>query len=374
MIGPTRYRRRIRLAGAFAAALGAGFIPAPASFADEPDLAPVMAEMVDGVIIPAYARFASAADQEVSSVAALCSNPGKATLTSARDGFGTLVDGFSRVEAMRFGPAREENRFEKLFFWPDRRSRGLHQVEEIIRTEDPSAADAVQLADKSVAVQGLLALDYTLSDGEAEQALLSKGSFRCAYALAVAKRIAATAHDLHADWTGPSGYGAQLKDAGPEQHIYRSSGEAMQEVLRSAAEMLTIDRNFKIDRVIGEDVRETRIQRAPLWRSGLWLRTVDGNLAFVEALFDGDTLAGKLDEENETLPKELRFELDQARKAVAAAADLVAGYKGEGDFNEEAYGLLKYASVPIHGAADIVESRMPGALGLTLGFNSLDGD
>lgn len=358
----------------FALALGAGTLTAPAGFADEPDLSPVLVEMVDGVIIPAYADFAAKADEEVLAVAALCNDPGENGLAAAREGFGLLVDGFSRVEALRVGPAREGNRFEKLFFWPDRRGRGLRQVEGLIRQRDPTALDADQLAGKSVAVQGLLALDFALSDDEAESALLQKGNYRCAYALALSRRIAATAHELHADWSGPAGYGNQMKNAGPDQLVYRSSGEAMQEILRAASEMLTIDRDFKIAGVIGGNRKETKVKKAPFWRSGLWLRAVDGNIAFVEALFAGDTLAAKLGDQNETLPKELRFELEQARKAVAKASGLPANDRDVAGFSEEAYGLLSYASAPLHGAADIVESRLPQALGLVLGFNSLDGD
>lgn len=354
---------------------GVGLLTAPSvSQADEPDLLPVLAEMIDRVIIPAYDQFASVAADEVTVVEALCKNPDAGRLEAARVGFAALVDGFSRVEAMRFGPARDENRFEKLFFWPDRRSRGLRQVQEIVRTEDPSGLDPESLAEKSVAVQGILALDYTLSGDDADSDLLKPNSFRCGYALATSRRVATTARELHAAWNGPSGYGALMKSAGPEKQTYRSGGEAMQEILRSAAEMLTIDRDFKIARVIGEDLKETRVKRAPLWRSGLWLRSIDGNIAFVEDLFAGDTLAGLLDEENASIPQEVRFELEQARRAVADAAVLVDETQGDVDIGSEAFEALSYATLPLHGAAEILEGRLPEALGLIIGFNSLDGD
>ncbi|WP_161973937.1 imelysin family protein [Hwanghaeella grinnelliae] len=341
---------------------------------DEIDLSPVLSEMVDGVIIPAYEKFVEVSEDEVIAIESLCAGPDEDTLKSARAGFATLVYGFSRIEAMRFGPAREENRFERLFFWPDRRSRGLRQVEGIIQEEDTSALDAGQLAEKSVAVQGLLALDFALSDDEAEEDLRRKGSFRCGYALAISRRIAATAKNLLADWSGPTGYGNQMKNAGPDQPVYRTSGEAMQEILRSASEMLTIDRDFKIARVIGEHAGEAKLKRAPFWRSSLWLRAIDGNIAFVEALFAGNTLAAKLDDENKTLPKELRFELEQARKAIADASEHVELGVATDGIGDKPHGLLKYATVPLHGAADILESRLSQALGLTIGFNSLDGD
>lgn len=342
--------------------------------AGEAELSPVLSEMVDGVIIPAYEQFVAVSENEIAAMEKLCADPGAETLKSARAGFAALVHGFSRIEAMRFGPARDENRFERLFFWPDRRSRGLRQVEGIIREKEMSALDAAQLAEKSVAVQGLLALDFVLFDDGAEKALLRKGSFRCGYALAISRRIAATANDLLADWNGPSGYGHQMKNAGPDQPVYRSSDEAMQEILRSSAEMLTIGRNFKIAQVIGDRAEEAKLKRAPFWRSSLWLGVVDGNIAFIEALFAGDTLTAKLDDENKSLPKELRFELEQARKAIAEAGEHIELGVATDGIGDEAHGLLQYATVPLHGAADILENRLPQALGLVIGFNSLDGD
>ena len=94
----------------------------------------------------------------------------------------------------------------------------------------------------------------------------------------------------------------------------------------------------------------------------------------MQTLFAGGMLESKLDEENKSLPTELRFELEQARKALRKATDL-AEYGSESEtLAKEAHGLLTYAMVPIHGAADILESRLPEALGLVIGFNSLDGD
>ncbi len=365
---------RVIARGGILMALGISMMTGQVATADEPDLSPVLTEMVDGVVIPTYEQFAAVSANEVMAVEALCTGPSPETLRIARAGFASLVDGFSRIEAMRFGPARDENRFEKLFFWPDRRGRGLRQVQEIILEENTTALDADQLAGKSVAVQGLLALDFALSDEGAGEALLRADSFRCGYALSVARRIAATAQELLADWTGPGGYGNQMKNAGPNQAIYRTSGEAMQEILRSTSEVLTIDREFKIARVIGDSAKQARLKRAPFWRSGLWLQALDANVAFVENLFAGRTLAAMLDDENQTLPKELRFELEQARKAIADASVSIGRGRGSGEVGEDAYAKLKYALVPLHGAADILESRLPQALGLVIGFNSLDGD
>lgn len=338
------------------------------------DLSAVVAEMVDNAILPAYQRFTIVSQKEVSAMVDLCADPDADTLSAARVAFADLVAGFATVEAMRFGPARDGNRFERLFFWPDRRSRGIRQVETILRERDVTASDASQLEQKSVAVQGILALEFALFNGTPDSELLERDSFRCRYALAVSQRVAATADELFDAWQRPGGFADQMKNPAKDQPIYRTHGEALQEILRSVAEVLTIGSEFKIGRVIGEDVKASRVKRAPLWRSGLWLSAISGNIAFVEALFFGPALADVLGEDNASLPSELLFELEQARRAVRDANQTWAERDADIALRQDEYDLLHYATLPLAGAATIVSERLPEALGLVIGFNSLDGD
>ena len=342
--------------------------------AEEPDLSSVVAEMVDGAILPAYDRFVATAGTEVVAIEALCETPNAETLSAARRGFAELVAGFAAIEAMRFGPAREGNRFERLFFWPDRRGRGLRQVETILLEQDEAALDAALLAQKSVAVQGVLALEFVLFNPGADGELVEPAGFRCGYARAISQRIAETAKELLLAWRQPGGFGEQMKNPNPEQPVYRSNGEALQEILRSAGEILSIDKDFKINRVIGKNLTAAKIKRAPLWRSRLWLRAISGNIAFVESLFAGPALSRVLDESQASLPDELLFELNQARRAVADANLSWAKVDEDIVLSQDEYDLLYYSTLPLNGAALIINTRLPEALGLVIGFNSLDGD
>ena len=93
---------------------------------------------------------------------ALCAAPSQQALDAARQSFGETVDAWSAIEIIRFGPVTEENRLERMLFWPDRKGTGLKQVQAALAAKDATATDAGSLASKSVAMQGLGALEFVL--------------------------------------------------------------------------------------------------------------------------------------------------------------------------------------------------------------------
>ena len=348
--------------------LALAVLTAPPAAAQQIAFRPTVEQAVDTVILPGYAALADAAAAEAEAMDALCRAPSPEALASARDAFAGLVTAFGRVEIYRFGPAREDNRFERLFFWPDRRSRGLRQVEGVIAEEDETATDPETLMDKSVAVQGLLALDVVLS-GEGNETLMDAGGFRCRYGAAIAATIARNADAMLSGWQEPGGYADLMREA--DGAIYRSHGEVVQDLLKAGAEQLQITGEFKLGNVVGDTPQDARPRLAPFWRSGLALTSMIANLDGVAAL--GEAIATALPEDEAEMGTALVFELRQARAALAYAdadprplADLLA--------DPEMHKRLAYAQSPISGAFRLMDGRIPGALGLSLGFNSLDGD
>lgn len=344
-------------------------LAAPAGAQDRPPFAPVVETLVDTVVVPAHETFATAAGRQAGRVAGLCEAPDAEALRVAREGFGTLLSAFGAVEPYRFGPAREENRVERLFFWPDRRGRGLRQVQTTLAERDPSATDPATLAGKSVALQGLPALEYALF-GSGSGALASgTADHRCAYAEAVSAGIANVADALAAAWRGP--FRGTMLEAGPANPAYRSHGEALQDLLQAAAEQLEFVARFKLGPAVGDGPADARPRLAPFWRSGGTLAMVVANLEAVDALLAGE-IAGLLGEDAH-LVDSARFELARALEILRPLAmdprpfeALVA--------DEDAHRRLAYARIPLGGAAVILSQRIPAALGLVAGFNALDGD
>ena len=339
---------------------------------DAPDFAEAVDRTLETVILPAHAAFLDAAATQREAMAALCETPDEAHLGEAGARFGDLVSAFSRIEMFRFGPARTDNRFERLFFWPDRRSRGLRQVEGLIAEEDETARDVTSLRGKSVAVQGLLALDYVLAGNGSSGLIDGSADYRCRYGLAISGAILETAREVEAGWTADDGYAALMRAPGPENPVYRTHAEVIEDLLQAASEQIQILHDLKLVAVTGDAPGAAKPKRAPFWRSGLTLPSMIGNIDGVLAVHD-EGLAPLLPAEHARFAQSLDFELTQARGALVRLADdsrawidLVA--------DPEAHGALAYAALPLGGALSVLGDRYPPALGLTLGFNSLDGD
>ncbi len=329
---------------------------------------PVVESLIADVIVPAHAAFTAAAEAEADTMAGLCAAPSPTGLENARAQFRDLVVAFSRIEMFRFGPAREDNRIERLFFWPDRRGRGLRQVQGVIATADESAASAQTLTGKSVAVQGLPALEFVLF-ANGSDALANEAGFRCRYGESIAAVVADIARTLEAEWRGP--FAALIASSGPDNPAYRSHGEAFQDIMQAAAEQLEIANMHKIAPVLGETPQSAKPRLAPFWRSDATLPALRANIAGVAALLTED-VAALLGEDAE-LVASAQFELRQADALIAPLAADPAGFEAVVKSPDGQRRLLA-ARYPIDGAETILSERIPAALGLIAGFNALDGD
>ncbi len=125
--------------------------------------------------------------------------------------------------------------------------------------------------------------------------------------------------------------------------------------------------------VIGETPGDAKPKLAPFWRSGLVLPSMEANLQAIQTLQDDGGLA-------ELLPPDAAFNAGSLRFQLSEADTVFEGLRESGrpwsDIAEEPsdHDRLTYATIPITGALEILADRYPAALGLILGFNSLDGD
>ncbi|MCB1487544.1 MAG: peptidase M75, Imelysin [Bauldia sp.] len=337
---------------------------------------PVVADALERVIRPGYSALAEVATEEATTVGDLCWQADTSHLDAARQGFRDLVLAWSNVEMFRFGPVRDDNRYERLFFWPDPRGRGLQQVQGILGSEDATAADVDTLYGKSVAVQGLFALEFILF-GTGSDALADKDaaarSFRCRYGAAIAGAIARTAGDLSRGWQAVDGYAAVMLDAGDENPVYRSSGEVVQELIKSCREQVQLDQQLKLAFTIGETPGEAKPKLAPFWRSNMTIPSIQANLAAVVSLCGEKGLGGALPKDSNWQAGSLAFELRNADSTLTKVADSGLPWV-ELAADPKSHDLLAYTEIPLGGAGELLEHGYPDSFGLITGFNSLDGD
>ncbi|MVA96691.1 peptidase M75, Imelysin [Nitratireductor sp. CAU 1489] len=342
----------------------------PATAFGEPAPAVAIARAaIDAVIRPGYARLQTAAETLEKDVRALCDAPGPAQLETARAAFRDTALAWASIEMVGFGPVRAQNRLERILFWPDRRGIGLRQVQAILATRDDTATDAAALAQKSVAVQGLGALDYVLYGTGAEE-LAGADGFRCRYGAAIGANLAKIAADITAGWADNDGIAGQLAEPGPDNALFRDQSEALGEVTDMLIHGLEQLRDVRLNGFLGETPDKDRPKRALLWRAGLTVATIRANLDGLRDLFDKAGFADHLAAEDRWIAASIRFEFAQADGALSDVPERIADTLADAQAREK----LAFVRVVSSSLSQLVSEHLTAAYGLTAGFSSLDGD
>lgn len=331
----------------------------------------VVRSILEDQVIPDNEAFAAAAQKQQEAIKTLCSAPSPEGLQAARDSFKSLALDWSRIEWLSFGPARESNRRETLFFWPDSRGRGLRQVEELAASTDAAQFEATAFAGKSVAVKGLPALEYVLFSAGAD-GLLTSGSARCAYAGAIAASLQTTARDLANAWSGKGGYRDVMLAAGPENAEFRNHKEALQKLLTAASEQIQIARDLKLKPLLLEKNGAPTPISPPFSDAGMAFEAIAANVDSASAVFLNHA-SKLLPEESAYRAESLDFEINTARNVLAEIAKQQTP-PAELAAEPAARQRLTYLLAPLDGAHTLMATVYPPALGLVMGFNSLDGD
>jgi predicted lipoprotein len=202
------------------------------------DHAGIAKASLEQYIRPGYAQFAGSMDALKQSVAALCGKRSPAALKDTQDAFAVTVEAWSVVEPIRFGPVAQEHRFERIFYWPDPKGLGTRQIREVLAKQDKSVTEQTGLVGKSVALQGLPALEYLLyGDGAATlEKGGAEGTFRCSFAEAAAGNLASIGKEIVDGWQDGAPYAKSYLEPGPANpalsHGERGDARAVQDLHR----------------------------------------------------------------------------------------------------------------------------------------------
>ena len=329
----------------------------------------VVRSAIDGFIRPSYAALRREADATASAMAALCEKPATNSRQTVEARFGDLVRAWSRVELIRFGPVVENNRLEKILFFPDRRGIALRQVQAILGTEDATATTADSLAGKSVAVQGLGALEFVLYGTDADTLSTPDGAFRCAYGLAITQNLATIAASIDTAWADETGIAARLTAPAPTSPAYRSPTDSLQAVVGIFVHGLEAIRDLRLNPAMGASAGEARPNLFLFRRSGLTLDSLRGNFDGLRDLFGASGLATLLPAPQAYMGVSIDFEFANADRTLAGLSepltDAVASPRRQD---------LTYLQIVTGNLQNLFDAQLSQALGLSNGFSSLDGD
>ncbi|MDY8108974.1 imelysin family protein [Fulvimarina sp. 2208YS6-2-32] len=347
-----------------------GTTGAEAPALDNAEALELVTRVIDDAIRPGYRAFAEAARDAALRMDTLCAEPSERALETARDGFGGLVSAFAAIEFVRFGPIRTDNRLERILFFPDPRGVTRRQVEQLLAGADAGTLDADTLAQKSVAVQGLPALEFVLF-GEGSDALAGTGGAdRCSYGEAISQNLAAIASDLDTAWADETGIDRRLTHPGPDDPAYRTPADSIGEIVSIFTEGLEIIRDQRIGPALGADDEPAKPYLFLFNRSDNALAALKADFDGLGAMFETAEFSRVLPAQQAYLTGAIGLEFDQIGATLEALPSPLGAAAGNGDWRDK----LAYAAIAAGSIRAQFESQLAPALGLASGFSSLDGD
>ena len=280
----------------------------------------VVAQSIEEVIRPGFEAYAVQTRALVASVGADCGVSAE-RLEALRTQFKAVVTAWSQVELYRVGPLLEEDRSDRTLFWPDRKGIALKQVQQILASEDATALDPLTLRGKSVAVQGLGALEFVLFGTGSDEMSTGAAAFRCHYGEAIARLLDQTAWQLVDAWEDQGGISTRLtfpSDMDPE---FRDDDEVRRALVGLLAHGVEAIRDQRILPFLGREGEPSKPKSAPFWRSGMTMGSVVANFEGLKRLFEASELGAYLPSENAEIGVKILAGFD----AILSDAALVTG-------------------------------------------------
>jgi predicted lipoprotein len=341
-----------------AAALTLAALPAAA----EPDHAAIAERALNEHILPGFERLAAAAVQLRTEADAACSGDGAIEAGPVKAAYDQTFEAWARIDHIRFGPAEEDSTGFAVEFWPDTKGSIPRSLATIIAAEDPVVDNATAFGSVSVAARGLMAIDELIFDPEAEP--IAAGSYRCRLLVAITRDLATTTAKLVGRWRDP--WGGLLTSAGvPENPVYFTPEEATKALYSALNDGLQFDIDLRLGRPMGTFERP-QPRRAEAWRSGRALPNLVASLEGMRA-FAATVFAPAIGEE-EAGPVDRAFDAALAAAGRVAAPIDVEVATPQGRIHVEALqGAVKNVQTE-------VASHIGPAVGVTSGFNAMDGD
>ena len=301
---------------------------------------------LDQHVLPRHAALAENTAQLAEAAEADC------TPEALRPAFGAAYDSWVSMSHITFGPIEDRGLSLSLSFWPDPKDRVGKALGRLIADRDPIVEAPGEFAEVSAAAQGFTALERLLYDPQQD------AEYACALTTAIARQLAANAAVLAEDWPA---FARLMTTAGEEGNSrFQSKEEATRALYTALSTGLEFLQDARLGRPLGTFDRP-RPTRAEARRSARAQRHVELSLAALKELADHlhDGPHPGVDEEF-AAAMAAAARLDDP--ALAGVADPASRIRVES--LHRAVGNLR----------NTVNTEIGKPLGITAGFNALDGD
>ena len=327
-------------------------------------------------ILPGYRRLERAAVALSQTLDRACPATSRARRKSLQDSFDALVTAWGRIEHIQFGPITEASRLERILFWPDRRGLGARQLAKVLADRDPRVLDAGALSKRSIALQGIGTLDMVLFASGQAKWTTEEAAHRCGFAKSIATNLTAMSREVAEAWMPNGQFGRSWLSAGPGNRHFLRPDVTTLALAKAYDQGLERVRDERIAGPLGLNASRRRMP-VILAASGRAMRLVTANIEGLRELFQKGGMAAAIvatDVRDATvsLPSNTRLIAGELKTANDAARALI-GAKRPFDNAASANRLLAMG-FPLKNARAQATALLTLTAGLTLGFNSSDGD
>lgn len=305
-------------------------------------------EVINDHILPGFDRFAVQTQ-------ALRTQAHQDCRTGAmQPAFHAAYDAWMGISHLHFGPLERDGRALTISFWPDKKGKIARKLAKRIADQDPIVHDAQRFAQASIAGRGLMALEQMLYEPRFNA--YGTQDYSCALVQAISADLAQMAGQMRREWDG---YAHEMRNPGA-QGRFLSEGEVVQGIYTALLTGFEYNWTQRLGRPLGS-FDKPRPLRAEARRSGRSWRNVMLSLEALQGLSSA------------LYPDPAPLTQAAFDEAFAVAQDLP-----DGDFAQVS-GVMGRLRVEIfaqriEGVYDAVAGEIGAAMGLSAGFNSLDGD
>lgn len=312
-------------------------------------------------ILPTYQQLVEQTAQLDHAARSYCAQPDEAALATLRSEYTNAFLAWQGAQHLRLGPVQYLSREHRFAMWPDKRGKvGKHLAR--LKQDPALQADDFDISSKSVAVQGFSALERLIY-GKAPPDTLD-----CRIATAITGNLRNIGANLLSDWTGGEAPFVNFFNKPDALNpIFESDVELAGKLLNSLYTELEVIVTRKLARPLGNSLEKARGKRAESWRSGNALAAISANLHTSEALYQqafapeltGNALGATIEQQFQQAVATLKRINMPLAQAVSNANERAKVEQLQHDVS-----VLK----------GLIGRDMAAELGLSLGFNSLDGD
>lgn len=348
------------------------FLASMPARADSFDHAGLAKQVLEQYIGPGYTNLAEKAKALHKRASAFCFGDSGKDLAGLRDAFRDMVFAWSAVSHVRFGPVMDEHRHPRILYWPDRKGLGFRQIRRALGNRSKSVTSAKSLAEKSVALQGLSAIEQLLY-WDAETQLLTPGEtrkHRCGYLTAASENLSNIADALVSGWAPDAEFTSTFVKPGTDNPRYLEPSEVTLEIVKTFVVGLERLRDIKVAGPLGLRPNNPARVVVPFEPSKLSMRAMQAELEGLIDLFERGGLKSRIEKHEAGMGDAIVFDLETALNSFRRIQLPIK----EVTKNAEAENELIATGFPLKNAREQASRVLSEAAGLSMGFNALDGD